>query len=254
MTVLKDALNKAGYDEARHHFLTIVRNMLKQGKTAEWCIGIVREAAAEIPVAGHERSVRKDHHQLAADRSLLTSGEANQMVAVRPETFLPPARVPDCPGDHAQNAGDGHGCIVSGAPQSRAADHACAVPQDRFGCVTARPPIANGKANEFVAERPGPTLPPARDPSNAYLRAAAASAKATAKLMLDLKKTSTGDLWGDVTPRQFEGMVRDGNIAWAIKEAYGPFNDKQLDMKLRDFIPDAVFRKALTIAEVNRVN
>jgi hypothetical protein len=95
---------------------------------------------------------------------------------------------------------------------------------------------------------------PARDPSAAYLRAAATSARATAKLMLDLKRTSTGHRWGDITPRQFDGMVRDGHIAWAIKEAYGPFNDKQLDMKLRDFIPDAVFRKALTIAEVNHVN
>lgn len=254
MTVIKDALNKAGYDEARHHFLTIVRNMLKQGKSAEWCIGIVREAAVEIPVAGQISSVLTDQLRSAGDRSLLTSGEANQMVAARPETCPPPARVPDCPGDHHHPGRNAHPESVSGAPQSRAADHACVVPQDQTGRVTARPPIASGKAIDDSAVRPILAVPPARDPSDSYLRAAAASAKATAKLMLDLKKTSTGDLWGDVTPRQFEGMVRDGNIAWAIKEAYGPFNDKQLDMKLREFIPDAVFRKALTIAEVKRVN
>lgn len=95
-------------------------------------------------------------------------------------------------------------------------------------------------------------MPPAREPSSSYIRAAAESRKATAKLQLELKTTSTGKVWGAVRPREFTGMIRDGDIAWAIREAFGPFNEKQESMELREFLPDAVFKKALVIAEATK--
>lgn len=254
MTLIKDALNKAGYDEARHHFLTIVRNMLKQGKTAEWCIGIVREAAAEIPVVGQISSVLTDQLRSAGDRSLLTSGEASQPLAARPAPALPPARVPDCPGDLHSNGGNAHQPLVSGAPQSRAVDQISFVPRDHNENVTARPPIASAEADQFVAERPSRILPPTREPSDAYLAALIKDRVATARLQLDLRKTHDGRPWSKTGPWEGKGIERDAAIHRAIREVYGPFNPKQERMTYGEFLPDVMFQKALKLVEAHHVD
>jgi hypothetical protein len=253
MTVIKDALNKAGYDEARHHFLTIVRNMLKQGKTAEWCIGIVREAAAEIPVAVQKLDVQRDQDGADDDRSLLTRREATGPVAERPNRALPPARVPDCPGDQTTRGRNAQFTSVSGAPQSRAADLDNGVRQDQGISVTARPPIASAEAIQSVAKRPDAALPPAREPSDAYLAALIKDRVATARLQLDLRKTHDGRPWSKTGPWEGKGIERDAAIHRAIREVYGPFNPKQERMTYGEFLPDVMFQKALKLVEAHHV-
>ena len=103
---------------------------------------------------------------------------------------------------------------------------------------------------ELLPQRATDDVPPPREPSAAFIAAAAKSRKESAKVLLEVRQTSTGKVWGSVKPREFSGMIRDGDMARAIREAYGPFSEKQKDLELREFLPDAVFRKAVSIAQV----
>ena len=108
--------------------------------------------------------------------------------------------------------------------------------------------LAGAEAGEYMPVKAGADVPPAREPSDAYIRAAAQSRMETARVMLEVHQTSDGRRWGAIKPREFPGMMRDGKLAAAIGEAYGPFSPKQSGMELRLFLPDEVFRKALAIA------
>jgi hypothetical protein len=98
-----------------------------------------------------------------------------------------------------------------------------------------------------------PKMPPARDPSAAYLDAVAETARKNARLMLELQKTSAGKIWGSVKPREFPGMKRDGRVVEAIEYYYGPISDKQMNKELREFLPDAIFKKAIESVEIRHV-
>lgn len=254
MTAIGDKLLQAGFNRAAFEIKAIAKNWLQNGGSRHAWIQAIDDAADEMRDTGQSILVGNDH-ALCAGVPHPMPGEGQECHAGNGHLKIADARQPIASeADHSKGVQSDPACSVPSAGEPiPPAGQQWRVRQDRCLGASTGNPITGGKANGLVPVRANRALPPTREPSRAYLDAAAASAKATAKLQLELRQTSTGKVWGAVRPREFVGMVRDGEIAWAIKEAFGPFSSKQENMELREFLPDAVFKKALVLAEQSHV-
>lgn len=271
MTIISDALDRAGFDRKKFELRVVLKNFLECGGSRADVIAILDELRS----GDHGSDVRGDHalsvppppplpregQRSDAGNGQTSDADARQPIASeghspavqQDRSKTAPAGDP-IPGigpmmvvhpDLARNA-------IAGNP-SPDVGHTRNVKNDQAPFADIRTPLTGGKAIAVVPPKANAVMPPAREPDEAYLHAIAETQRRTAKVQLDLLKTSTGQFWGDIRPREFPGMERDGHIASAIREAYGPFSVKQEHLPLRDFLPDEVFRKALTLAEVARV-
>jgi len=162
---------------------------------------------------------------------------------------MPPARDPIPGEDQLVCVHQDHPTTVpAGEPVP---DQPPSVQQDRSQRVGE--PVASEEALSAVPKEAKSPLPPARDPSDAYLKALAETQRKNVRLMLEMQKTSAGKVWGSVRPREFPGMKRDGRLVEAIEYHYGPISDKQMNKQLREFLPDAIFKRAIESVEIRHV-
>jgi hypothetical protein len=233
-TALGAALERAGYSKAEMEFWPAVENFIRSGGSVERGTALLQRAANAMRGQGHVRDASdgpRDHADpshppsqgpaaIAVNGPLPLAEAGHQTPQVSPPNaaddgrFLRADLRPPMPGKgHIQSADNGH---------PRPAD--------------ARQPIASGGANEKLPARAISSVPPAREPSAAYLRAAAQSRLESARTALYLHKTSSGQWWGDVHVYELAGMERDGKVAQAFHKVFGPFNARQEKMKLGELL------------------
>ena len=234
MPIFKDRLEQAGFDRKRLEARAIIVNLMKGGLSAQELIEIVREVAetlsgdqgryvqqdqsapvpAQPPMPEGQKSPAIDGLHLCADGHPIASG-ADQTPDVHngPGVVCPPARTP-----------------VSPMPDPKRVVH-----QDHVTAARHSSPELRGQPETSRNAHPQ-GAPKAREPSHAYLRAAAQSRLETVRTALYLHKTSTGRWYGDICPYEFPGMKRDGKFAEIFEHVFGPFNDKQSRMKCGDLL------------------
>lgn len=105
-------------------------------------------------------------------------------------------------------------------------------------------PTPRDDASQSSFDTHSRTARAAREPSAADLAAAAHVGRAAALTVLDTRKTSTGQPWGDVGAHELDGMDRDGTIARAVKGKLGPLTNEQRFKTLRELMTPALFDKA----------
>lgn len=273
MTAISDAFARAGLTRIDYEAATAALRFINSGGSREaWMQAFDRASASKRskdhstvardgqfetvpasppkPSEGQCPSVGDDHRRLADARPPITSGQtgnaqSGHAVAAAGDSI--PAV------GHDDTAHLGRAYVADSGKPILGEGQNDRVGNDQMVDANTQKPITSGAADFTLPKKAKPSVPPAREPTQRYLNAMAESRRATAKVQLELLKTSNGVPWGSIRPREFVGMIRDGHMAWAIKEAFGPFNPKQENMELREFLPDAVFRKAITLAESNHV-
>lgn len=273
MTAISDAFARAGLTRIDYEAATAALRFINSGGSREaWMQAFDRASASKRskdhstvardgqfetvpasppkPSEGQCLSVGDDHHRLADARPPITGGQHSGVqqdrMANAAGDSIPAVGHDKCAQEGPPSDAEGGKPVLGGGQNDR-------VGNDQMVDANARKPITSGAAVSSVSRKTASAMPPAREPTQRYVNAIAESRRATAKVQLELLKTSNGVPWGSIRPREFVGMIRDGHMAWAIKEAFGPFNPKQENMELREFLPDAVFRKAITLAELNHV-
>lgn len=273
MTAISDAFARAGLTRIDYEAATAALRFINSGGSREaWMQAFDRAAASkrsgdqsEAARSGHNGCVPasppkpSDGHVCGVGSDQVTPAIARPPITSSQAANAQSGQVKAAAGDsipavgHDKRAQEGHPSDADGGKPILGGDQGPRVGNDQASHVPTQKPFTSGAAVLGVPKRAGRTLPPAREPTQRYVNAIAESRRATAKVQLELLKTSNGVPWGSIRPREFVGMIRDGHMAWAIKEAFGPFNPKQENMELREFLPDAVFRKAITLAELNHV-
>jgi hypothetical protein len=247
MTQMSDAFARAGLTRIDYEAAAAALKFINSGGSREaWIQAFDRAAASKRSTDqdGNDGNVQASVVQASPPKP--SEGQINRVG--NNQARLADARPPITSG-HERDAQRGQN--QSPIP---AVGHEPIAPQGHMKHVDGGKPITSGAAMNGASQKAIQRPPPAREPTQRYLHAMAESRRATAKVQLEIMKTSNGVVWGDIRPREFAGMIRDGHMAWAIKEAFGPFNPRQENMQLREFLPDAVFKKAITLAEVNHVS
>jgi hypothetical protein len=271
MTIIKDAMHRAGFDRKKFELRVVLKNFLLAGGTYEDVIGILDELRSE----GHRTAVQQDQNAIAPAPPPLPREDHGSRAVLGHEPAVD-ARQPITGEGQISIVQQNHVVDASAGALVPGADQLGGVQQDQVHVVGAgtplpgegrstvvgddhrssadtRKPITGGVATPGAPAKASIPPPPAREPDEAYKRAVARSRAETAKVQLELRKTSNGTPWGSVKPYEFVGMERDGHIAWAIRETFGPFSPKQEQMELRQFLPDEIFKRALTLAEIDHV-
>lgn len=222
-TVMGDALQRAGFIKERYQLWAPIEAFIRAGGTELDILDVYREIAGKIRREGPDQSVPHKDHFACADA---TNPIQREGLARRAENGL------DSPADPLNRSVNAD--LSQPMP---GADLKKLVQTDQAVCAGARQPITSGKGQaRHVHQDRSSNAPPAREPSDAYLKAAAASRQQTARTLLDVRKTSDGRLWGDVCPYELPGMKRDGAFATAALQALGALNERQKRIKLRELL------------------
>lgn len=273
MTQMSDAFARAGLSRIDYEAATAALRFINSGGSREaWMQAFDRAAASKrsgdrsrsasdglvssvpasppMPSGGHTSSGDYAYQPPANARLPITSGH---MSTVQRDHYTDAAGDPIPAVGHVDIAQRGQRVDADGGKPILGGGQSEHVGGDQKSPASTQNPITSGAAKRSLPNKVSNAMPPAREPTRSYINAMAESRRATAKVQLELIKTSNGVVWGSIRPREFVGMIRDGHMAWAITEAFGPFSSKQENMQLREFMPDAVFKKAITLAEVNHV-
>lgn len=234
MTKMKEALEKAGYSKADMQAAMWAAAFIELSGTREgW---IAAYDAAELRRVGQSSDVQEGRYAVADATNPIQREGQSQSVQQDQTASADPLNPMRQEGQlRVDQQVHGSAADLSqpmpGAGQSRNAD------DGHSDIVSVRQPITSGGGHHFRAQTGhSGAAPAARDPTDAYLKAAAASRQQTARTLLDLRKTSAGKWWGDVRPEEFPGMKRDGEFVKAVEGILGPLNAKQQAMTLRELM------------------
>ena len=247
MSTMAAALEKAGFNKADMEAYATAVKFLKSGGTEDRWLSVFRRAAASISREGQKSPVKKDHEGYAdATNPIPTEGQVPSVQSNHNRSADGGNPMPGENQMHLAREGQQTGAdarrpmLDQGQPRDAR--------NGRLNIAEVKHPIASGRGHLDSAKGQPLTASPAREPSEAYLRAAAQSRLETARTALYLHKTSDGRWWGDVHPREFAGMMRDGKIAEACTRVFGPFSAKQMGMKLGELLNDKQQKRVWELA------
>lgn len=232
-TIMQRAFEIAGMSPADAAFNKAIALYLNSGGTIERARAWLDAAAARMPGMSHGPIVSNDHQTNAQTRQPVEDARGQCAVVDKDQiaNALP------------SSSNRGGGDQSNGAQKS----------QPRI-VSPVREPNHEPEADVVMPAKATPPLPPAREPSPAYLKAAGESRREAARNILYRFKTSDGKYWGDVTPNEGIGVRRDGIRHMALMSACGKLNEKQMEMPYAQLLTPERAQIAMDKADKELVN